>query len=251
MILFPNRRYNRIRLAQAFATVPRVDISIECLIEDQMGVAYVDSLTHPRYFMIEQDHFFCYLSGDFTTGGQDFIKSIPNESFLMAGSDGWENAVNTALTDGVVPVKRYKYSSKSLSITHLETLAQNNLNTPHIKQIDAQIANTKNDFLGLGAFDSVEDFIERGIGFCMMEADTIIGVAYSSLVCSNAIEVSIIVDEKHYRKGIATALSCQLLKWCLEHHQDPHWDASNEESCKLAEKLGYVSDGEYMAYYRK
>lgn len=251
MISFSLARSNRIRVAQAFANVPRVDISIECLIEDQMGQVFADSSENPRYFMIEQDNFFCYVAGDFKAGGQDFLKLIPHGRFLMAGSDGWAESLKTIFAENLIPVQRYQFSSQSLSVTHLDELAQNNPNTPHIKRIDAQIANIPNDFLGLGAFDSVDDFIERGIGFCMLDNDKVIGVAYSSLVCINAIEVSIIVDENHYRKGIATALACQLLKWCLDHHLAPHWDAANEESCKLAEKLGYTADGGYVAYYLK
>ena len=59
------------------------------------------------------------------------------------------------------------------------------------------------------------------------------------------------VDPKHHRQGIATALAAQLLTWCLENPVDPHWDAANAESCGLAEKLGYRKTGEYTAYYLK
>lgn len=254
MIAFPLTRLNRIRLAQAFAKVPVVDISIACVVEDQMGVAYVDSLENPSYFMIELDQFFCYLSGNFQNeAGHAFLKNIPHGRFLMAGTDGWDSAVKTVLSadDKLIPVERYMYSSDSLSIAHLDKLASNNPNTPHIKRFDVASASADNPFLSLGAFESVEDFIGRGIGFYMQKDDKVVGVAYSSLVCSNAIEISIIVEPDYYRQGIATALSCQLLKWCIEHHLAPHWDAANEESCKLAEKLGYQPEGKYMAYFYK
>ena len=97
-------------------------------------------------------------------------------------------------------------------------------------------------------FESPEDFAERGIGYCLRDSDTMVGVAYSSLVCSKGIEISIFVLPQHRRKGLATALAGNLLRWCLKHDMDPHWDAANPESCRLAEKLGYVQTGEYEAY---
>jgi hypothetical protein len=48
---------------------------------------------------------------------------------------------------------------------------------------------------------------------------------------------------------MATTLAACLIQWCLENNMEPHWDAANPESCKLAEKLGYISKGKYQAYY--
>ena len=89
----------------------------------------------------------------------------------------------------------------------------------------------------------------RGVGFYLEQQWTVVGAAYSSLVCSQGIEVSLCVLEDYRRQGIATILSSRLLKWCLEHNAEANWDAANLASCKLAEKLGYVRRGEYQAYY--
>jgi GNAT superfamily N-acetyltransferase len=252
MIPYPLTRPNRLRLARVFATVPHVDISIDCAIEDQMGKVYVDSIENPQFYMIEQDQFFCYLAGDLPTEtGREFARNIPHGRFLMSGSEGWQEVVSDIFAEQAKPIKRYTYASESLSSNYLKNLASANPNTAHIRQMDAELVSGGIPFLEIGAFDSPGDFTERGIGFCMMRDGNSIGVAYSSLVCSDGIEVSIVVDPEHHRQGIATALSCQLLLWCLDHHLAPHWDAANEESCNLAEKLGYSKQGEYTAYYLK
>jgi predicted GNAT family acetyltransferase len=62
-------------------------------------------------------------------------------------------------------------------------------------------------------------------------------------------EVSIYVLEDYRRQGLATALASNLLSWCLEHNLEPHWDAANPESCRLASKLGYKFMGSYEAHY--
>lgn len=252
MFSYPLTRTNRLTLARAFATVPAVDISMSCVIEDQMGEAWVDSLENPQFFRVEQDHFFCYFAGNFDTeAGRNFLSQTPGGRMLMAGSNGWAAPAESVFGERLIPITRYQYSSMALSVEHLQTLAAQNTHTPEVKRVDAALASLQSPYLEIGAFDSPEDFFQRGVGFCLMKADKIIGGAYASLVCSNAIEVSIVVDPDYRRQGVATALSCQLLFWCLNHHLAPHWDAANEESCSLAEKLGYQNKQAYRAYFLK
>lgn len=250
MLPYPLTRANRLRLARAFARVPRVDISIECAVEDQMGRAFVDSTPDPQVFMIEQDQFFCYLAGDLSTQSRgDCLGRIPGNRFLMAGTDGWEAAVQGTFGDRARPIRRFSFSAEALSADQLQRLAAGNPHTASVRRVDVDLASRPTPYLALGAFESADDFVERGIGFCLVRDGQVLGGAYSSLVSSGAIEVSIVVDPKHQRQGIATALAAQLLLWCLEHHLAPHCDAANDASCGLAEKLGYGRAGEYTAYY--
>jgi GNAT superfamily N-acetyltransferase len=80
---------------------------------------------------------------------------------------------------------------------------------------------------------------------------TVVGAAYSSLVCGRGIEVGVFVLEDCRRQGIATILASRLLKWCIENSAEANWGAANPELCRLAEKLGYIQTGEYQAYYLK
>lgn len=252
MFPYPLTRPNRMKVARAFAFVPRVDISIDCIIEDQMGDVFVDSVENPQLFLAEQGQFFCYLAGNLNTdSARDFVSKTPGGRLLMAGSDGWGNALSAVFSERLMPIKRYSFSSDSLSLDHLNQLTANNPHTPNVKRVDVALANMKSDYIDIGAFESPEDFVERGIGFCMTNDNKIIGAAYASLACSNAIEISIVVNPDYQKQGIATALACQLLLWCLERQIEPHWDAANEVSCELAEKLGYTHKTEYRAYYLK
>ena len=63
MIEYPLTKANRIRLARAFYPVPRVDFSIDCVLEGQMGAAFVDDSTHPAVFQIQVGPF-VYFAGD-------------------------------------------------------------------------------------------------------------------------------------------------------------------------------------------
>ncbi len=251
MIPYPLTRSNRLVLARAFATVPRVDIVIQCILEDQHGMAYVDSAAAPRAFIIT-DGFFHYFAGDFTSeSGKAMLRGI-SSGLLMAGVDGWHDVLQSVFGERLVKTTRYRFASDSLSLDHIRRLAQANPYTAHVRQVDFDLANRLTEpYLDFANFDSPQDFVGRGIGFTLVDGDDNLGGAYSSLVASDAIEISIFVNFDHHRKGIATALACKLLEWCLERRIDPHWDAANKASCGLAEKLGYTPLGEYTAYFLK
>ena len=250
---FSLTRANRLWLARLFATVPQVDVSIQAVLEDQMGTVFVDDLDQPRYAMIEMDGFFIYYAGDMSTDeAQAFIAQTPHGRMLMAGSEGWHEVIQSVFdADSCISITRCQYDADKLSRDHIQSLIETNPNTPHIQAIDTDMIADGIPFFEMGAFDSAEDFVQRGIGFCMIADGKNVGVAYSSLVCSDAIEVSIVVDDNHRRKGIATALAGHLLDWCLAHQVRPNWDAANEESCGLAEKLGYHNKRPYTAYFLK
>jgi GNAT superfamily N-acetyltransferase len=249
---YPLTKANRINLAMAFRNVPRVDISIECVLEDQMGATYVDNLENPSAYKIQIGPFF-YLAGDaFGEGGQELLKSIKPYNLFMSSSAGWVEECRKLYGDRLVAFDRYSFSSEKLSIENLRQFCGNPAH--NIKQMDIALVESlwgRDHFIDISDFDSPSDFMDRGIGYYAGKNEEIIGAAYSSLVCNQGIEISLFVLDDHRRQGIASALSANLVHWCLENKMDPHWDAANPESCKLAEKLGYVPLRTYQAYYLK
>ena len=247
---FPLTRTNRLKLARAFAQHPRVDTGIECALEDQLGSAWVDDGESPTIYLIIQGGFFCYVAGDATSpAGQALLPKLAGGHMLMPSPGGWEAAV-CAHFEKLYPLTRHSFSSAALALEHLQHLADQQPLAAQVRRVDAELAaNTPEPFLALSSFESAEDFVQRGIGYVLFDGDVVIGGAYSSLVNSRAIEVSLFVDEAHRRQGAATALSCALLTWCLEHQIRPNWDAANDESVGLATKLGYTPTGSYTAYF--
>jgi len=52
----------------------------------------------------------------------------------------------------------------------------------------------------------------------------------------------------HRRRGLATAVAAAMILYCLDHDLRPCWDAANEMSARLAEKVGFVGRTPYRAY---
>lgn len=251
---YPLTKSNRIRLAQAFRNVPRVDISIECVLEDQMGMAFVDNMDMPSAFMIRIGPFHYFAGNPAGDGGMEMMKNFQPYNLFMSASAGWADAFKQVYGERFFKIERYSFSSQNLSIAHAEKLYQASKFSEDVKRMDTALFERlkgKDHFIDVSDFQSSADFAERGIGFYIEIDGKVIGAAYSSLVCSTGIEVSLFVEEDYRRQGVATALSANLVCWCLEHNMDAHWDAANPESCQLAEKLGYTSTGTYLAYFLK
>ncbi|MBZ0289271.1 MAG: GNAT family N-acetyltransferase [Anaerolineae bacterium] len=253
MIDFPLTKANRIALARAFAHHPRVDIAIDCIVEDQMGKAYVDQPDTPRVFFVEQSGFFGYLAGDARSdAGQKMAQNLPHGHMYMSPSADWLALMQQAYGDQLITIERYCFTSDRLSAEHLGKLLEGSPFRDTIRRLDVELVQTGTEpVLGIGDFESPGDFVGRGIGFGYVDNGKLVGAAYSSLVSGRGIEVSIFIEDDYRRKGLATALGGALAKWCVERGIEPHWDAANEESCKLAAKLGYIPAGTYQAYYLK
>ena len=251
---YPLTKSNRIRLAQAFRNVPRVDISIECVLEDQMGMAFVDNTDMPSAFMIKIGPFHYFAGNPANNGGMEMVKNFQPYNLFMSASAGWAEAFKQVYGERFFQIERYNFSSQNLSIAHAEKLCQASKFAEDVKRMDTALLERlkgQDHFIDVSDFESPADFEKRGIGYYLEKDGKVIGAAYSSLVCTTGIEVSLFVEEDYRRQGVATVLSANLIRWCLEHNMDAHWDAANLESCQLAEKLGYNPLGSYQAYFLK
>lgn len=250
---YPLTKANRIRLACAFHDVPRVDLSIDCVIEAQMGKAFVDDLDAPTVFKIQSGPFF-YLAGDVQTqGALEMLRSIQTYTLFMPSGQGWLLAAKDLFGRRLQLQDRYSFSSSHLDAAKIASMWQGSSWCNHLHRMDGDFAAQiwgQDHFIDLSDYDSPEDFGERGLGYYASdEATDIVGAAFASLVCSRGGEISIYVVEAQRRSGLATALAARLLHHCLDQHIDPHWDAANPASCKLALKLGYLPSSSYEAYY--
>lgn len=181
------------------------------------------------------------------------MASFSRYHLLMPSPPVWTDVAQEIFGDALHPVARFSFSSQQISADHLTHLLTRSKLRERVVPIDAEIARQAigqpDSMLDLADFDSAADFVERGFGYTVLDGSKMMGVAYSSLVCSHGIEVSVFVDEAYRQRGVATALCSRLLLDCLKLGLRPNWDAANRESVRLAEKLGYLYRATYDAYY--
>ena len=246
-------RTNRITVARAFSRVPRVDLSIDCVLEDQMGRVYVENPAAPRAFQLRLGPFNYFAGDPQAPGSCGMVASLEPYAMLFPSADGWAELAKDVHGARLVEIPRYSFSSRQLRMEHLETMLRASEWCDKLVRVDSALAThlyrIPGHWFDLSDYESGEDFVARGLGYCLFEAGMPAAGGYSSLVCSRGIEVSIYVEPPYRRRGVAAALACALLIECLRAGMEPHWDAANVESCRLAEKLGYTATGEYRAWY--
>ena len=244
---------NRLKLARAFKDNKRVDTSLDCVFEGQMGRAFVDNIAEPTAYRVTVGPFWYFAGDAHGPGGRQLLESFPTYNLFMPSPPAWLAAAQEIYGDRLKPFTRYSFSTAKLSIEQVVGIFDGSKHREHIIPIDVELATRlaeiPDTYFEIADFDSIQDFIQRGMGFVVTDGDTLMGVAYSSLVCSTGIEVSIYIDESYRQQGLATALGSRLVLECLRQSLRPNWDAANPESCKLAQKLGYVFTEAYDAYY--
>lgn len=253
MYAYPLTRSNRIRLAQAFYLVPRVDLAIDCVLEDQMGTAFVDDLEEPAVFQISMVVFH-YLAGNPQHPfAREIVAQFPPYHLLMAAAPGFLRVFRDVFGPRLMALTRYRFSAENLSIHFLNNLLERSPVRDYIEPFDRPLVEgmhaDSEGYIDISPYDSPEDFLQRGMGYACYEGGEMIGAAYASLVSCSGIEISLYVEPYFRRRGVATALSAALILWALENRLTPHWDAANPESRALALKLGFTPRGEYQAYY--
>lgn len=97
-------------------------------------------------------------------------------------------------------------------------------------------------------YANASDFQDLGIGFLVLHQGQIVSGASSYSTYRDGIEIEVDTHPDFRQKGLAKAVSAQLILACLAEGRYPSWDAHNKASLALAEKLGYEFSHEYVAY---
>ena len=97
-------------------------------------------------------------------------------------------------------------------------------------------------------FEDYETYKKLGIGIAVLKGESLAAGASSYARYREGIEIQIDTKEEFRRNGLAYACGAKLILECLNKGLYPSWDAQNQASAALAEKLGYHFDYEYRAF---
>ena len=77
----------------------------------------------------------------------------------------------------------------------------------------------------------------------------VVSAATSFSIYDDGIEIEVASHPDYRRKGLATIVASILILDCLDRGKYPSWDGANEESVKLAQKIGYKLQESYDTYF--
>jgi RimJ/RimL family protein N-acetyltransferase len=99
---------------------------------------------------------------------------------------------------------------------------------------------------------SLEEFFKRGLGFCVIKDQMIIGTCISVFVSGNEFEIGInTYSTEHRGKGLASMMAREFIQSCIKRELIPHWTTEDfrRDSIAIAEKMGFIQLPKYNVYY--
>lgn len=180
-----------------------------------------------------------------------FLDGKPNKSFfeknidlflgkfLVCKTSEWENFILSSNLD-------------ILRMTRFMMKKQNEFLFDDIKiKGDYRLSEFKKQEFDLKPFNhganyiDFDDFNKNGVGAVAYYKDFIVSSASSFISFNNEVEVDISTDQNHRNKGLAINCAKAMLNECSKRRIKAHWDAQNNGSKVLAERLGFEVEQEY------
>ncbi len=181
------------------------------------------------------------------------LATIPEETEIYVDEKTWLPKLMEHFKGRLIQKTRTKMSHRDLSLEKLDSLKTPLPEGYGVESVDRETVEKLPHILQVHIppfFGTVNNFMEKGLGFCVKHDEHPISMASSCLPYTDKLEVQIAtVDAPEYRrKGFGTAACIALLEYCLIHEIEPCWDAFNERSVLMAEKLGYTKPKQYYVY---
>ncbi len=232
------------------------DSMIKSVLEGIIGNVWCDNYIHPKSAAVFAGDF-AYLSGHPCAHAEliEILKKKDDHCVIIPQSDDWfeplENAglklkktvrFHTAIPD-------YGFSSDNLNRIIYKI---NEISGAKMKKVDEtdyyllKECPWENAFVS--NFKDYDDYFRHGFGYIIYINEEIASCTSTFGYYSKGVEIQVATNPKYRRKGLAQICSAAFISHALETNKIPHWDAGNEFSLKIAQKLGYIPDGEYTAY---
>lgn len=241
----------RSRLVTLFAAHRRDRAIIDCVLEGHVGQAFADDLAAPTAARLDCGPF-AALGGDpDLPAARELLRCAPMD-WVTPETDAWRALLEAEFAGRIRRIDFVELSAEELDPGQLGKLAQALPPGFTVARIDAELAEALIRDLAkqwlLDSYASMDDFLARGIGYVVLCEGRVVASAASAVSSSRAIDIDIEVTPAHRRKGLGAAVGAALALNCLEHGIEPLWLASNSVSVHLAQKLGYVTGGNYKTF---
>lgn len=226
-------------------------VLIDSVLEGNFGRAWVDSSQKPGLARLDSGAF-TMLAGDPAAEEAKELLYLARIDYVTPQDQAWSWFLQSEFGARIIPLAFTDFTPEKLNPVHLGKLITALAEGYELRRIDYPLAERLTSDLHNAYFFenfwSIEDFLGRGIGFCVLQQGKIVCAATSMAQSSRAIDIEIETAPGFRRKGLGIVVGAQLVAWCLEQQIEPRWLAANPASEKLALKLGYTRGETYQTY---
>jgi len=248
---------DRKKMAHLFAGLE--DSMVIAYLQGYMGDGYVDQMPNPRVGLIVSAEY-CFFGGDSSlpeakTLAEMLFDTTPLDEMLaiyVEKETGWfdilmsldENRPESIPRFGIVQ-RDYDFDIERLHAIAAKLPAGMKL-VPFDETIYNQAMSEAWSREFCEAYASAEDFLKQGFGFAVTENGRLVAGTTTMTVYSGGAETQVATRAEYRGRGLALACSAAFILECVRRGIRPCWDAANEASLHMAQKLGYEYRGLYM-----
>jgi len=244
-------RNSREKIAPLFSEYRFDRVLIDSVLEGNFGTAIADSIECPRVARLDSGAF-TILGGD--PGSKDTIKLIRRKPiyYITPQNRSWRDFLDYYFCDKISTIKFTDFTCKKLNNDRLNFIIKNLIKGYELRRMDKQLAeqlpkDIRNEYF-FENYHTIKDFLDRGIGYCILDGTRIVSAATAVARSKRAIDIEIETEASYRRQGLGTLVGAKLISYCLENNIEPKWLSSNDESKKLATCLGYQEAETYKTY---
>ncbi|SDH47176.1 GNAT family N-acetyltransferase [Alteribacillus bidgolensis] len=175
---------------------------------------------------------------------------------MMGNHSGWNPTIQklfshqslTSWTQHVFILKQDDYIPKKASL----------LPPYRIKKITKEFYEEERNIINISYLDrkiqeswfSKEDFFNKGLGYCIVFDDEIVGICHTNFAADKRQCIAIEISEAHQNKGLAKTIGHYYVQDCLRRGFLPYWDCkdTNKSSQAVADHLGFTHQFSYRSY---
>ncbi len=216
-----------------------------------VGRALVDDDIRPSIARIDLD--FTFLAGDAgSSASEDLVRSIDTfPAYFAVSNDRWPPLLRRVYGDRLSERTRVAFAQpdawdRDRLRAFIEALP-NGFVLKRIEPEDVARFTELADSLTYN-FDSLEDYIERGVGYGIEHDGRFVSGCSSFAISSHSLEFEIQTHPEFRQRDLASATAARMIEHCVDSGLEPCWDAHNEISAALATKLGFVDPKPYTSY---
>ena len=236
-------------LRPLFADMPGLRGCIDAAFDGTMGRAWADDPSAPAVALVQFDFYF--LAGDPNAAAADeAVRFLDQRASIVTPDASWEPLLRRVWGDRVRTRTRVEFGVGAWDRDRLRGFIAALPPAFELKRIalgDAARFTELADSLTYN-FDSLEDFVARGVGFGIEHEGRFVSGCSSFAISSHSLEFEIQTHEDVRQRSLASATAAAMILHCIDNDLEPCWDAHNEISAALATKLGFIDPKPYTAY---
>ena len=233
-------------LREMFSTCPGMHGGVAAVLDGGMGSAMADDAQNPSTGFLH--------AGDFRLFAGEPVRDLVEgllEKIVVVPDPQWDELIRQIAGADVETFQRVAFDAGHWDIEELRDLSGRLPDGFFLRRVEAA------DMPGFAELDQslVDNFADysafqnEGVGFAIVHKEKIVAGCSSYLIGGGKLEIEIHTHSDYRRRGLAAGAAAALISYCLEHDIEPCWDAANEESAALAEKLGFLNPRPYTAYW--